>query len=227
LAEMIANGNTSGPVYLNALKKVNTISQALADAKKELSNLQIQTAQNPASPSSEYQIAQMRIDTLNVQQSVLSKKLSQLYQQIVNLEGQDTQAIAQSLFTQTSVALAEAKRDLADLENQLDYDRLASDLDIKIAQDKVTNFSNRLQVLTQQLGTLVGSNIDSLVTDYLVAGNPSYPSPVLPVRAKAKDTLMMGAVAGIIIAWVLLNLKWIIRQLSSLGASDSNHDETE
>ncbi len=227
LAEMIANGDTSSTEYTNALKKIETTSKALDDAKKELNNLQNQSTQDQKPASPDYQIAQIKVDTLNAQNSVLQEKMRQLYQQILAEEQGGEQLDLQSVFNKTSAALAEAKKKLSDLESQLGYDRLATDLDYKIAQDKVNNLNTRLEDLTQQLGSLVGGNVNPTETDYLVAGNPTIPSPVLPARGRARNALIMGAIIGIVAAWGMLNYKWITKSLFSSGTAKPDGDGEE
>jgi hypothetical protein len=220
VAEMIANGDTDSVEYKNALSRIDTITQALSVTRDELSTLintstQNQTAQNP-----NYQVAQIILDTLNTQQTILQDKLSQLYQQILNLEGQVTEQDTLKLFNNTFTALNNAKDQLANMEKSLGYNTLTSNLDVKVAQDKVDNLNTRLEDLTEQLGTLVGDNVDTSVTDYLVAGNPSVPEPVLPERGRARNILAMGAVAGVIIAWVILNYRWLLQTIFSTSVKN-------
>jgi LPS O-antigen subunit length determinant protein (WzzB/FepE family) len=117
------------------------------------------------------------------------------------------------------VAIAEAKKELSDLENQSGSSSLAQNLDYQLAQDKVTNLNARLENLTEQLGSLIGVSAETTVSDYLVAGNPSTPVPVLPERGRARNTLIMGAVLGIVVAWVVLNFRWIIKGMPSAKTS--------
>jgi hypothetical protein len=215
IAEMIANGDTGTVEYTNAQNRVDTITQALATANTELSALMQASTQNQTAQNPDYQVAQIILDTLNTQQTILQNKLAQLYQQILNFEGQSTEQDALKLFNNTFVALNDAKDKLANLEKSLGYDSVTSNLNVKVAQDKVDNLNTRLGDLTEQLGTLVGNNVNTSVTDYLVAGNPSLPEPVLPERGRARNTLAMGAIAGVIVAWVILNYRWLIKALFS------------
>jgi hypothetical protein len=221
LAEMIAEGDTTGPAYTANMEKVETISQAMADAQKQLDEIQVESTQPTMSLT--YQLAKIKTDTLNTQLSLLLEKAGQLYQEII-AEKSNGQTDYQAAFEKTSVALAEAKRELEDLEKELGYDRLAADLEYKIAEDKVLNLNVRLEGLTEQLGMLVGQNTESSVTDYLVAGNPTIASPVLPERGKARNTLLVGAIAGIVIAWGILNYRWIAKGMPSSHSTTSEGD---
>jgi chromosome segregation ATPase len=218
LAELIANGDTTSSEYQAVMVKVETTSKALSDAKNQLARIQSQSSQNQTAATPDYQVLQIKIDTLTAQQAVLKDKLSKLYQQILGLDSSNDPQYNQALFSKTSVALAEAKKGLADLEKQLGFDSISSDLNLKVAQDKVNNLSSRMESLTEQLGSLVGNNANTLQTDYLVAGKPSSPFPILPPRGRAKNTLLGGAVVGIVLAWGLLNYKWIKKTWLSSGA---------
>jgi hypothetical protein len=227
LAEMIANGDTTSSEYVSQKNKVDTVSQALADTQKQLNDINQQATQNSGASSLNYQLAQIKVDTLDAQLTALKDEVRQLYQQIIS-QGQDnTQSNAQTIYENTSVALADANKELADLEQQLGYDQLAADLDYKIAQDKVNNLNARLADLTQQLDILVGNNDGASEPDYLVSGNPSTPSPVLPARGRARNTLLMGAIAGAVIAWGILNYKWIIKGMPSSGPNKPEGDSQE
>jgi hypothetical protein len=227
LAEMISNGDTTSKEYTTAVSKVEATSKALVEAKNERSNILNQSSQNQTISNPDYQVLQIKISTLNAQQTTLRAKIAQLYQQLLNSEGKDTQAEAQALFSNTNLALIQAKKDRDAMEKKLGYNRLSSNLDVKIAQDKVDNLNSRLETLTKQLGSLVGGNANLLQTDYLVAGNPSHPFPVLPERARAKNTLMMGAIFGVVLAWGALNNKWIIKSIRGLGSSKPQEEIKE
>jgi hypothetical protein len=227
LAEMISNGDTTSKEYTTAVSKVEATSKALVEAKNERNNILNQYSQNQTISNPDYQVLQIKISTLNAQQTTLRAKVAQLYQQLLNSEGKDTQAEAQTLFSNTNLALIQAKKDLDAMEKKLGYNRLSSNLDVKIAQDKVDNLNSRLETLTKQLGSLVGGNANLLQTDYLVAGNPSHPFPVLPERARAKNTLMMGAIFGVVLAWGALNNKWIIKSIRGLGSSRPQEEVKE
>ncbi len=220
MASIVTIANNSSQEYINSLQSVALTARALSDTRKELSDIQAKSAQTSQVPTSlDYQILQIKIATFTTQQTALTTKLTQLYQQIMNAEDISEGNNIESQFGKTSLALIQAKKELEDLENQLGYDRLSSDLNISIAQNKVNNLNTRLSTLTGNLGSLVGGNINSLETDYLVASNPSAPFPVLPTRAKARNTLMAGAIFGIFIAWALWNTKWIISKIKTMGAS--------
>jgi ABC-type phosphate transport system auxiliary subunit len=223
LAEMIANGDTTSADYIYRQKKVETISNALAEAKKELASVTSQETPD-LSTNADYQIASIKVETLTAELTTLQDNLGKLYQQILDEERAD-QTDLQTAFSKSSEALASAKTEFSDLEKQLGYDHLAADLNYKIAQDKVDNLDTRLTDLTKQLGDLVGNTSYSSDADYLIAGNPTIPSPVLPERGRARNTLIMGAVIGAIVGWGILNFRWIAKGMPSSSTPPSQDEK--
>lgn len=223
LAKLIIDGDTMDEPYISVMNKVQITSDALAIAKKELEIIKTPVTSNQTTNSPEYEIARIRIDTLKTQQSTMRDKLAQLYQKMSGFEENNDREYIETIFNKTSLALTEARQELNNLESQLGYDPLSSDLDVKIAQEKVSTLNTRLETLTLQMSSLVGTTSSSPV-DYLVAGNPTVPYPVLPERARARNILMMGAIVGIAVAWLVLNFKWIIHQLSALSTNKPLED---
>ena len=223
LAQLIADGVTSGLEYDTIMIQIENTAEALAEAQGEYDELLSQSIEQPASLSLEYRLAQIKVDTLNTELAALQVRLAALYAQIINIE--DDGESNESKFDTISLALSEAKKDLVDLENQLGYDHLATDMEYNIAEDKVANFNGRLDTLINQLGDLVGESVETSETGYLVAGNPSIPVSVLPPRAQARNTLIMGAILGIAVAWVVLNFTWLKRSMIPGGARPQDEED--
>jgi chromosome segregation ATPase len=227
LTDMIAAGTTSGPAYENLMLTIETVAEALAEAQKEYDDLMAHASQQDPTISLDYQIAQIKVDSLNAELQALQETLAPLYDQIMNLDEGNGQSDSEIAFDRISIALAEAKKDLEDLENQLGYDQASANTDILAAQDRVNTLTTRLAELNDELSTLSGYNIQSLENEYLVAGNPSIPTPVLPERSRARNTLLTGAIAGIIIAWIILNFRWLVNLVSPSGEQAKPEDEEE
>ncbi len=224
LAEMIVNGDT-GPVYEDRLEKVETVSAALSEAKKEISILEEVNSSEYQSMNLDYRLAQTKVDSLNAVLSTLQERLTLLFGESIN---GDSQAEAQATLERTSAAVVETRKELATLENEMGYDRLAVDLNYKIAQEKVDNLNERMEGLIQNLSLLQGERaVPSEITGYLVAGKPGIPYPVLPERPPAFNILMMGAIVGAVIAWAMMNRRWIVKGMPSSGTAKPDEDEEE
>ncbi len=226
LADMIARGITSGTMYVETTKKVEKVSTALAEAKKELAILESQLGGGISEVDLDYYIVQAEISTLNTELSVLQVRLIELSRE--RTQGQNQPDIIVAV-ERTSIALAEAKKELAILESQSGGDSLAIDLDYQVAQAKISNLNRELANINEISTSLLGDNTDAEgLTDYLVAGNPSLPVPILPERARARNALMAGAIVGIGGAWVIVNFRWLRKRLTSSPTTSSRTlDEEE
>jgi len=215
LADMIASGITTGFTYTDLLEKVETAGAALSEARKELAILESQAVSDSSAENLEYQLTRARADDLSLELSVLRDRLTVLTREILEEEGQPD---IQAAFEMTSTALSEARKELAILESQSGNGNSAENLEYQFTQAKIRNLNDKLADLTMKLSFLIGGNVNPAeITDHLIAGNPSMPTPVLPERMRARNALMMGAVVGICGAWVILNFRWLVRSASSLG----------
>jgi hypothetical protein len=223
LAQMIALGTTTGSEYTTTLKNVESTSLALSEARKQFSILGSQSSNNNSMANSDYLIAQAKVDTLNKELTALSEKLTLLAPVSVIEENQtDTQTV----YERTTAALADTRKELSALVESK-AGGPSGDPNYDIAQAKVKSLNTLLANLTAKSSSLFMDNIaPAETTGYLVAGNPSIPSPVLPERTRARNALMMGAVVGVGGAWVLLNRRWLVKTLSS-SPSPKKEDEEE
>ena len=226
LTEMISSGITSGPAYQSLMLSIETTAEALAEAQMEYEDLMNQNNQQSQTTNLDYHIAQIKVDTLTTELQVLQDRLVPIYTQIINLDEENDQSDDQLAFDRISIALAEATEELEEFEKQLGYDSILAETELNLAQDRVNTLASRLWVLTDELALLTGSDVEA--TEYLVAGNPSVPAPVLPERSRARNTLLTGAIAGIIVAWVILNFRWLVNLVSpSGGRAKPDEDEEE
>ncbi len=223
LSQYISNGISSGTAYDNLVAQIEITAESLAEAKQEYDELVNSSVQQSTVISLEQRIAQIKVDTLSAELTALQEKLATLYKYIIDLNNED--GSAESRFNTISLALNDAKKELETLEKQLGYDRLYADMELMIAEDRVSNYNDRIADLNEQLGSLLSNNVESLETGYLVVGNPSIPFVVLPERSTASTTLLMGAIAGVIVAWIAMNSRWFINVVFKSGSAKPEDDE--
>jgi hypothetical protein len=211
LAEMIATGTTSGAAYEYAKNQLDTASQALADDRKQLAVLESNANENQIQLSLDIRIAQTELDTQNTRLEVLLEDLQSLVYEsdaADNLEKYD----------KTSTALGKARQELAALEIKLASSQLSQNLDYQIAQSRIDTLNNELSVLNDSLSSTFVSTGGALAAiDSLAIGNPSVPEVLFPDRVKARNALAIGAILGMIIAWAILNYRWLRKVLTSSG----------
>ena len=228
LANLIATGDIYNTDYQNTMAQVNRITTALAEAGKQLSDLQNQAEANTSNSSLAGEVdtlrAQTDVDYLNAKLTALRNKMTLIAQQSVDGMNQPDPVAD---FEKTSVALAEAKQELAAMVSQASHDTMDRDLDHQLVQAQIDNLNSQLSDLTAKATSLL-KNENTAIPDYLVAGSPSIPLPVLPERTRARNALMMGALVGIAGAWVLLNRRWIAKGMpSSKTSTPEKHEEDE
>ncbi len=209
LAEMISTGVTSGPAYANALRKVETASMALAEAKKELAVLESQSVSDSSGASEEdqtYCAVQVNVEELKTELPALREKLTGLARAGA---GGSSQPDAQAAFERTSVALAEAKKELAVLENPPGDNGLTVHIDYQLVQANIKSLTDKLARLNDDLNASLVSNTNALQSaNYLSIGKPDIPAPVIPVTRQT--AMMIGGIAGIGVAWLVLNFRWLL-----------------
>lgn len=223
LTELIINGITSGPQYNILMAKIDTTSQALAEAMQEYDELINSSTEQSTVTSFEYQLAQMKVDILDSELNDLEEQLAVIYTQMIISNNENGNI--ESAYNYTLEALNEAKDELETLENQLGYDHLYRDIEYEITQDIISRLNRRVGTLNEELGSLVADNTESLDTRYLVMGNPSTPTPLLQQRDRARDILIMGGILGVVVAWILLNFRWLWRSLSYKSSSADIDEE--
>lgn len=226
LAQMIADGDTSSLLYSQRLEMVETTSTAIIEAQRQLEILE-NGSSGDLSTNTDYLIAQIKVDSLNMQLSTLEEKLYLLAEQL-GTDGQ--QEDAQIALERTATALNEAETELRELENAFyslgGYS--LEDLDYQSTETRIEYLSGRLETLNERLSSLVGENAEpSEIAGYFVAGNPSMPLPDLPQRVKMRNVLIIGAVLGIVVAWIILNFKWILKGMPREIASRREEDEED
>jgi hypothetical protein len=220
LAEMISSGATTDADYQNTLKKVETTSVALAEAKKEMTVLNAHASDNMTSMNLDYQLAQIKVNNLEKQMTRLTDKLNLLSSEETS---GDSQLGIQATFDRTSLALAEARKELAVLTSQASENITSLNLDYQLAQAKVNSFQNQLTNLNNSLSSsLVDKSGSVEVTDYLSVGKPGLSLPVFPASMRGKNALLLGAIVGIFGAWLILNFRWLVKKVTSTPATPEN-----
>jgi hypothetical protein len=206
---MISAGTTSSQAYINTLEKIETASAALAETKNELIILESQSdfdSSATAEDNQNYYTAQANVEKLKIELSALRQKLTEFVS--ADLEERDQQE-PQAAFERTSAALAEVKKELAALESQTSDNSMAQ-LDHQLIQSNINSLTDKLTRLNEDLHTSLVRNTDALQSaNSLSVGKADTPAPVLPVQRQT--AMMIGGIAGLGIAWLVLNFRWLIK----------------
>jgi len=224
--------------YQKTLQQVVTISAALAKAEQELQALELK--KRDISKDATAIMLNTKINALQAEINKLmtgwvdikadGRRINKIGLAELIANGDNSSSVYKDRLAtvqRASTALAEAKKELAILENQASDARLAEDLDYQLAQTKVENLNKELASVNEKLDTLLISDIgiSEVISDYFIVETPDIPMPVLPVRLST--ALMMGAIIGIAGAWVLLNYRWIAKGMPSSSTAKPDEDEEE
>lgn len=203
--------------YQNTVEAIETTKAALLDARRELSAVAAEGIASSIENSPIYVMLTAKIKALQAQLDTLTPGLADIIAQ--GNETSDESIALEATIERTSTALVEAQKELEILEAQSTDNNSSLGLEYQLAQDKVKNLTQQLTNLGEERDSLLANNIDeTIATNYLVAGDPTVPGP--PESLKLSNLMLLGALAGMVIAWVILNFRWFTR-----GTSGSSEEE--
>jgi hypothetical protein len=195
--------------YQNTLQAIEATKTALLEAQQKLSNLTPEGIANSIENDPTYIVLDAKIRALEVQLDRLTPGLADI---VVSSNSTDTAYtdIIMAAVNRTSAALADAKKELAIMETQWANGYSTLNLEYQLTQDQVNNLNNQLTSLNEKQDSLLVNSTDtSELTGYIIIGNPDIPtSPVVPLKLEA--ALVVGALIGVVVAWLALNFRWLV-----------------
>ena len=150
--------------------------------------------------------------------------------------------IIQRMFDTTTSALMEAR---AELEHLVDdatvyvegtdgvaevfyLDGLYLNMDYVVADAEVGALEGLLDYISRELASYnINGLEDPEIIDRLVIGDPSESELVPLDRVRGRNALMMGAVLGVVVAWLALNRKDLISRLRPVPATTARVEEDD
>ena len=201
--------NTRQRQYQDAVQAIETTKAALLDAERQLSAVAPEWVASDIQNNPTFVMLTAKIRALQDQLDKLTPGLADIIAQGGDTNGEEAVALIAAI-ENTSTALVEAQKELALLESQSTDTSSSAALDYKLAQDKVNNLNTQLTNLEEKRDSLLVNVIDSsIVTDYLVIGNPTVPAP--PSTLKLNTAVLVGAMGGLLVAWVVLSFRWFAK----------------
>jgi hypothetical protein len=206
--------------YEDTLAAIETIKVGLFDAENELANVVLSGTVYDTDSDPDYIALQATITALETELENQAAELASFM--AGNDTGEDYYTSAAEV-ERLSNALAEYRDELATLAAEGSVAHFTENREYVTAQAKVDTLNRELTDLTLRLtqysseGTVEPSEID-----YLVIGMPSDPVLIPPDRIRGRNAAMIGGICGIGIAWVAVNRKWIMKQLSSSGTKETD-----
>jgi hypothetical protein len=202
------------------------IKAEIIEAEKKLANLKLQGGYD-LDLNPDYTVLTAKLDALEAELDVRAADLA-----ILVADGNTGREYleASDAMKRTSRALTEVKTELSNLEAELVLNYTEEKLAYSKAEADIQNLNNQLNGLDERLTYLATVNVkDSILISFDTFGGPSEPTPVLVDRVRGRTALMMGAVLGIGLAWVILNRRWLVSTLASstVGAPENNEEDEE
>jgi hypothetical protein len=100
-------------------------------------------------------------------------------------------------------------------------------MDYRNLTDKINTLNTELVNLNARLNASSSEGNYSRITNYLTMGNPTVPTPVAPERLRLQNAIMFGAVLGLIVTWLGLNRRWLVKQVFSSGSRATVEEDNE
>ena len=208
--------------YADILAEIEDVRLDLLDAENELANVVLSGSVYDADNDPEYIALQATIAALDIELQNQAAQLAYLMAQ--NETGEDY-FYSVAVVGRLSDALAEARNELAILEAEGSVEHFVENREYITAQAKVDTLNQELTDLTLILTRYsAAGTVDPSEIDYLVIGTPSEPTAVPPDRIRGRNAAMIGGICGIGVAWVAVNRKWIIGQLTASGTTETDED---
>jgi uncharacterized protein (DUF2164 family) len=150
--------------------------------------------------------------------------------------------VVQRLFDSTTIALMEARAELEKLVDEATVyidgtdgvaevvylDGLYLNMDYVVADAEVGALEGLLDYISRELASYnINGLEDPEIIDRLVIGDPSDAELVPPDRVRGRNALMMGAVIGVVVAWLALNRRDVINRLRPVPATTARVEDDD
>ena len=201
--------------YSNALQEAESIKTAVLEAQRKLAALRTDAYSYDLNLNATYIALKAKIRALEAQVNTLATQQSTLIAE-GSLEQGYTE-LAQQI-GRASVALSEARNELASLESQSSSDHLEQNLAYAEASANVgrlqAQLNNQLDYLTESLIAASSENLEGgEVISYITVVQPTPPVELPPDRIRGRNALMAGVILGVGGAWLSLNRKWVVKEV--------------
>jgi hypothetical protein len=204
--------NIEKEAYQNRLNEIESTKTALLEAQNWLSQIAVQHGSFELTMDPQYIALSARIEAL---QRELEKAADEMAALIAQGDSGADYVEAVQAVERASEALGSTRKDINTLEAQAALTYFEDRLAYTEANTKVVRLSQQLNDLIAGLGSPPSSNPEPTETSYFsISGEPSDPVIVPPDRVRGRNALIEGTLLGLVVAWVVLNRRWLVKQVS-------------
>jgi hypothetical protein len=206
----------------NTTKAMDDTRAALLEAQHQLALKAQAVTQGAIEDDPEYVRLTARMQTLRTVMDNLKLDLTDTITQSAGATADNETSIMAAL-QQTSAAILAAQTGLANLQVRYSGNNSAQKVDYQIALGYVTDLNDQLTRLNEQKASML-SSLDNAnqSTDQLLAGSPSV--TLQPIKITSTISIIIGAMAGAAVAWVVLNFGVVFGKRRS-DAEDADTEE--
>jgi len=216
-------------------QEIDAARSDLLEARQELADINLRIAAYDLNTNPEYLAAKSKYDALLAQLDVESTSLAEAASEgdAGSLEYQQTETRIRNL----STALAEARIPVAQMEAQANTNLFEANTDYTVVDSRIRALETRLSELSRTVALASGNETIGAEGRGLVAIgvastpiNLSDPPPATtPEKVSGRTALLIGGLAGLVLAWLALNRKWVAARLglSSKIAPEGPEEDNE
>jgi len=206
--------NIEKEAYQSKLNEIESAKTALLEAQNRISQIVVgQRGSFELTTDPQYIALSARIEAL---QRELTKAADEMAALIAQGDSGADYIEAVQAVERASEALGRTRQDITILKAQSALRYFEDRLAYTEANTTVERLSQQLNDLIAGLGSPPSSNPEATETSYFsTSGEPSNPEIVPLERIRGRSALMMGALLGLGVAWVVLNRRWLVKQVSS------------
>jgi hypothetical protein len=208
--------------YQEAVEEMESVKAAVVEAENELAQLRLEATAYDINLDPSYIALKARVSALERALDALADEIALLYNTSATDEDdreprEEWEILAE--MDDVSVALSEAKSELIVFEANETLNALEQSVVYSAAQSKVNKLRSQLNGLNQNVA-LLASSINSVAPEaagFLKIEQPTQPTVVPQEKVRGRNAFMMGGIFGIGGAWLILNRKWLSKELLSLS----------
>jgi hypothetical protein len=205
--------NIEKEAYQSQLNDIETTKTDLLEAQRKLWQIVGQGQGYDLATDPQYIALNARVEALQRELIAAADRMAVL---ITQGDSSDNYTKARDAVERASEALGEARQEVTRLKAQAAVSYFEQMAAYTEASATVERLSKQLNDLIAGLA-LPSPNVPELTQSsyFLSVGEPSIPVPILPEKIRGRNALMIGALLGLGVAWVGLNRRWLVKQVSS------------
>jgi hypothetical protein len=206
----------------STMKAIRTTEAALVDAQRQLAEKAAALASS-LEHSPDYVLLKAKVETLKAKLDELTPLMNGALAQQPGATTVNITALVTAV-DQTNLALVQAQKELAAVETRFASASSVEGVDYQLTRDYAENLKQQLTTLTEKRAAILsGGDGVPKVDSSFAAGTPT--TPARPLALTLTACVLLGGVAGIVVAWFIVNYVLMFgKKRSDTGDADAEED---